>query len=896
MIERKGTRLIVSGLFLYFTFTFFSSCQSKEVAVEREISLDRDWLIQAAEKVDVPGEKIAGPHFDLTGWRRTDVPSTVLGALFRNGEVEEPFLGKRLEQIGKERFAGPWWYRKEFSLPRLKSFPHVRLCFNGINYRADVWLNGKKIGSKEEIFGSFRVFELDVSDIIRPGKNFLAVEIFPPQPGDFTIGFVDWNPEPPDKNMGIWRPVVLRLSGPVSIDNPFVQTDVNVETLAEASLVITAELVNHTEEAIDGTLQAELEAIALTQRVRLEPGERKTARFDAETFDELRLRHPRLWWPHPWGEQNFYELRLKFLHKGGVSDERKVTFGIREVSDYINEEGHRGFKINGRPILIRGGGWVDDIFLADDDRKLEAKLGYTRHMNLNAIRLEGFWGTSHRLYDLCDRLGILIMAGWSCQWEWDSHAGKRCDEYGGIQTPEEKELIARSFRDQVVLWRNHPSVFVWLVGSDKLPRPELERKYHAILTAHDPTRPVLGAAKGLTSEVSGPTRVKMNGPYDYVPPVYWFEDKKYGGAFGFNTETGPGPQPPPLESLKKMIPGDHLWPIDDVWNFHCARGMFKTLKRYIEALERRYGKLKDVHDFIRKAQVANYEAMRAMFEAFVAHKHRSTGVIQWMLNAAWPKLYWQLYDYYLMPNGAFYGARKAGQPLHLLYHYHEKCVYAANDYLEPRRNLRASIRAIDLQSREIFKREIQFDIEANSSTRLAELSGIPVRGPVYFLDLRLEDDRGKMVSQNFYWLPARQDVLDYRSTTWFVTPIKEFADLRALESLPMVKLDVEWHFEPSESEGKAIVKLNNPTETIAFFVEVRVQKKRSDSAVLPIYWDDNYISLLPGESRTLEGEFHLEDLDGEEPEVVVSGWNVESETKIAATAASVQNFGQTINE
>lgn len=882
MTQKRRTRTGPIFLGLFISFLFPLACRTKEVAVEREIALDRDWFMQASDKVNATGETIAGPNVDLTGWWRTEVPSTVLASLYRNGEIKDPFFGKNLELIDKDRFARAWWYRKEFSLPALKSLPHVRLFFNGINYRANIWLNGRKIGNKDEIFGSFRIFEFNISDIVRPGKNFLAVEVFPPQLGDFTIGFVDWNPEPPDRNMGVWRPVILRLTGPVSIDNPFVQADVNVETLDEASLTITAELTNHIEEVMEGTLQAELEDIILTQRVRLKAGEKRTVKFDAEEFDKLRLRHPRLWWPHPWGEQNLYELKLKFLQKATVSDERKVIFGIREVADYLTAEGHRGFKVNGRPILIRGGGWVDDIFLADDDRKLEAKLGYVKHMNLNAIRLEGFWGSSSKLYDLCDRLGILIMAGWSCQWEWDSYVGKRCDEYGGIQTPEEMELIVRSFRDQVVLWRNHPSVFVWLVGSDKLPRPELERKYHDILATYDPSRPVLGAAKGLTSEASGPTRVKMNGPYDYVPPVYWFEDKKYGGAFGFNTETGPGPQPPPLESLKRMIPENHLWPIDDVWNYHCARGMFKTLGRYIEALERRYGKPRDVHDFVRKAQVANYEAMRAMFEAFVAHKPRSTGIIQWMLNAAWPKLYWQLYDYYLMPNGAFYGAKKACQPLHLLYHYREKSVYAANDYLEPRRHLRASVRLLNFRSQDIFKEERSFDIEANSSVRVLELPSLPSGEPVCFLDLRLKDGDGKVVSQNFYWLPARGDVLDYQATTWFVTPIKEFADMRALDNLPVVKLDAECNFESNVSERKVLVKLINPAETIAFFVEMRLQKKKSRSAVLPVYWDDNYITLLPGETRTVGARFFLEDLAGEEPEVVVSGWNVESEIRAEA--------------
>ena len=248
---------------------------------------------------------------------------------------------------------------------------------------------------------------------------------------------------------------------------------------------------------------------------------------------------------------------------------------------------------------------------------------------------------------------------------------KACDEkYGGILTPEEIDLMSQSWQDQVIWLRNHPSIFLWMLASDKLPHPDLERKYHATFAQYDPTRPFLASAGGAGSEdvtgapatesiISGPTGVKMLGPYAYTPPVYWFTDTKFGGAYGFNTETGPGPQIPPLESVKKMIPEDHLWPIDDYWNFHCGRNEFVRLDRYQKAIDKRFGKSNNVEEFVRKAQVINYELMRPQFEAFSAHRYNATGVIQWMLNSSWPEMYWQLFDSYLMPNGAFYGAKKS---------------------------------------------------------------------------------------------------------------------------------------------------------------------------------------------------------------------------------------------
>jgi exo-1,4-beta-D-glucosaminidase len=839
-----------------------------------DLPLADGWFIRSSAEVQGDGAAVSGLGLDMAGWVKASVPTTVLAALRANGEYADIFTGKNMEAVPADRFLSSWWFRKEFDLPADRGLACARIGFDGINYRADIWLNGRRIASKDEVYGSFRTFDLDISKDAKPGRNVLAVEIFPPQTGDFTIGFVDWNPKPPDQNMGLWRPVTLRLSGPVSIEQPFVTSKVDLETLAEADLTISADAWNHMDQPVSGILQAELEGAVFSQEVSLGPNEKKSVVFGSVQFPGLKIKEPRLWWPHNLGDPNLYSVKLSFQARKLISDEESVTFGIREVGDYFNEQGHRGFTVNGQKILIRGGGWVDDLFLTEDPRDLEAKVKYTKHMNLNTIRLEGFWGSGPALYDLCDRAGVLLMAGWSCQWEWENYAGKPDDDFGSIKTPEDMELIARSLNDQILLWRNHPSIFVWMLGSDKLPRPELERKYDEVLKACDPSRPAVMSAKGLRSEISGPTGVKMNGPYDYVPPVYWFEDTRNGGAFGFNTETGPGPQPPPLDSLKKMLPADHLWPIDDVWDYHCARNEFGSLDRYNEALGRRYGKPKDLDDYVRKAQVVNYEAMRAMFEAFAAHRPVTTGVIQWMLNAAWPKLYWQLYDYYLMPNGAFYGAKKASRPVHILHHPLNNGIYVINDRLGHFSGGKAHIRVFDLESREVFTDVKDVDVTPNSATVITTLPAIKGLSSVYFLDLKLVDNGGGLVAENFYWLPAKRDVMNYAATEWFVTPIKEFADLTALNRLPPVTLKVMSSFEPTENEQQVRVTLQNPSDKIAFFVNLDVVGRQSGRAILPIYWDDNCVSLLPGESKTLTATFDPADLQGDEPVVRVDGWNV----------------------
>lgn len=862
---------------LFVLVLFLPSCRQSADTFPFETALDDGWHIRSSAEVSEEGESLSRSGYDVQNWYPTTVPSTVLAALVKNRIYGDVFFGKNLENVPAEPFKNSWWYRKEFALENIEAFSHARLILEGINYRANIWLNGNKIASADKLFGAFRIFEIDITDVLIQGTNTLALEVLPPQPGDFTIGFVDWNPRPPDENMGIWREVKLRLSGPVSIDNPFVRSEVNLDTLEEARLIVSADLVNRTGEKVSGVLNGEIEDIRFEQSFLLEPFEEREISFHPEEFGSLALSRPLLWWPNNMGEQNLYPIRLTASVDGRVSDVQDFKFGIRDVSDYINERGHRGYKINGKKVLIRGGGWVDDLFLVEDPKKIEIQIKYAKHMNLNVLRLEGFWGSSQTLYDLADRYGLLLMAGWSCHWEWEEYLGKPVDKFGGIQTPEEMDLIARSLRDQVVWLRNHPSVFVWALGSDRLPRPELEKKYYTILNGIDPTRPTLAACGYLESEISGPTAVKMNGPYDYVTPNYWYEDKKRGGAFGFNTETGPGPQPPPLESIMKMIPQDHLWPIDDEWNFHCARNEFNTLDRYIHALDNRYGAAKSVEEFARIAQVASYEAMRAMFESFGVNKHNATGIIQWMYNSAWPAMFWQLFDYYLMPNGAFYGAKTGSEPLNLVYNYGSEDIYIVNDTLHAFENLTAEVRVLNVDSKALLSESIPVSVDENTSKKIFDMSPMDGLSSVYFLDLKLKDADGKAVSRNFYWLSIKKDVLDETNSTWFYTPNQSFADFKGLKDLPEVQVKASCRIADLGNEQEIQVSLENLSDTIALFIELKLIGEESGDSVLPIFWDENYLSLLPGETRKISARFLKEDLKGEAPVFRFSGWNVKGD-------------------
>jgi exo-1,4-beta-D-glucosaminidase len=433
-----------------------------------------------------------------------------------------------------------------------------------------------------------------------------------------------------------------------------------------------------------------------------------------------------------------------------ISDARDIIFGIRKIEAYVNDAGYKGFKLNGKEVLIKGAGWTDDIFLRETKESNEIQVEYMKHMNLNTVRFENIWGTSQNIYDLCDRYGIMVMVGWSCQWEWDNYLGKSTDEYGGIKSDEDIELIIESLGDQIRYLQHHPSIFVWLVGSDKIPRPALEKKYRDLILGID-NRPYLASASTRTSEVSGPTGVKMNGPYEYVGPNYWYLDSVNGGAYGFNTETGPGPQIPVKETILRMIPANKLWPVNEIWNYHCnpSSEAFNSLDVFSKALQQRYGWPISLDNFLLKSDAQSYEAMKGMFEAFRANSPNTTGIIQWMLNSAWPSFYWQLYDYYLLPTAAYYAARKANAPVQLIYNYGNNNLYAVNETLKRYEKAKARIRLLDIQSREIISEELIITLDENISTRIFKIP--PISGNM-FLSLSLLDEQNTLIADNFYWL------------------------------------------------------------------------------------------------------------------------------------------------
>jgi exo-1,4-beta-D-glucosaminidase len=865
-----------------------------------KLPLRENWTLQSSAKVEAKGEAVSTPAFVPKGWHNATVPTTVVAALVKDKTLPDPFFAMNLRQfpgltypIGgnfsniamqpDSPYAVSWWYRKQFAAPASYAGKTVWLNFKGINYRANVWLNGKQIANSDDIAGAWRTYEFNVTAAVKPGReNVLAVQVFAPTENDLAITFVDWNPAPPDKNMGLWREVYLTTSGPVALRYPTVVSKLNLPANDSAQLTVTAQLKNSTSQPVKGKLKGRIDVmtggVTFEQEVELAANEVKDVTFTPDQFPQLTFSNPLLWWPAQMGRPSLYPLTMTFEVNGKASDRSHSEFGIREVTSELNPTGGRAFHINGKNILIRGGGWTPDMMLRENSQRLHDEFRYVRDMGLNTVRLEGKLETQE-FFDLADQKGILVMAGWCCCDFWERWTRWK---------PQDFEIAQQSLRDQIYRLRSHPSLILWLNGSDNPPPPDVEQMYLDIEKQLLWPNPVVSSATGKATTVTGDSGVKMTGPYEYVAPGYWEQDTLQGqptrkscnpggcgGAYGFNTETSMGPAVPPLESIRTMVGKDHLWPIDDVWNYHAGGGEFKTIQVFSEALANRYGKSDSVEDFAAKSQLQTYEGVRAMYEAYSRNKYQSTGVIQWMLNNAWPSMIWHLYDYYLRPAGGYFGAKRAMEALHPVYGYDDHSIWVVSSQYEDVKGLKLTTKIYNLDMTEKFSHEDSLDSPADSTAKILTLPAVDGLSSVYFVALRLADSTGKLVGSNFYWLSTKPETLDWSKSTWWMTPTDSYANYTALAQLPKVKLVVNEHTERQGEESVTRVTLENPSKTLAFFVRLKVEKGSNGDEILPVLWQDNYISLLPGEKREVTASYRTSELGTSKPQIEVSGWNVE---------------------
>jgi len=817
------------------------------------------WQLQEVGKVVQPGETISRMDYEPGGWFKATVPGTVLTSLVNEGVYPEPLYGEnnRPDKIPDTLCRTSYWYRTTFTAPASYEGKRVWLTFKGINYTAEVWVNGRQIGN---IQGAFARGIFDVTDKVTVGKtNALAVHISPqPHPGAThektvangtgpnggvtgldgptflcSIGW-DWIPTIRDRNTGIWQDVVLSATGPVVLPDPAVTSDLPLPRTDTADLTVQATVRNITDSAQSGVLDGTIGGISFKANVSLTPKETRTVTFSPETTAALRVKNPRLWWPNGYGPQNLYTLRLKFVVGGAVSDEREVSFGIRKITYALPGSDNLALSVNGVPVVAKGGDWgMDEAMKRIPRARLEAMIRMHQIANYTMIRNWVGQSTSEEIYGLCDQYGLLL---------WDEFFEPHPVD-GPI--PENTELYLANVREKILRYRNHPCIALWCARNEGDPPPAIGEGIQKLINELDPKRlyqPSSTSGRGVNS----------GGPYHWrTPREFYF----FGEAF--KTEIG-SMSVPTLEAVQAMMPEKDWEVVNNDWAEHDFCAGAQQGDRYPEIITSRYGYPANLADFVRKGQMANYEAFRAMYEGrFAKLFHPATGVITWMSSPAQPSFVWQLYSHDLEPNSSLYGARKACEPVHVQLNQNNWHLMVINNTPRALSGLRVAAAVYNLDGSRRYYQTTTITAGSSAATD-AELMAFPEQlSAVHFVSLELRNPQGRLLSENFYWraLPEDED------------------NFTALKELPMVTLDIEAKRHDRGGRCLLDVQVKNPTRNIVLLAHLQLRREQSGRRVLPVFYSDNYLSLLPGETKTLVVDAALADLGGETPVLAVDGWN-----------------------
>ncbi len=817
----------------------------------REIMLHDEWQAKRAGEIPVDGTVISSVDFEPTGWMKAVVPGTVLTTLLHNGVFPDPFIGMNNELIpdiyntGAEFYT--YWFRKEFTVPELQPDQQVWLKFRGINYSADVFMNGHRI-SHDTHKGMFLRQKYRITPYLNSNEpNIIAVIVHPPDPvgeanggqgGDGTIARSvtqqctpgwDWVCPVRDRNTGIWDQVSLEITGAVDLRHPFVKTRVPGERLPgikqqPAFIDISAELVNTTDEVQKGTLTTEIEGRKFNLPVIIEPNDVLNV-----SLPEIKIENPRLWWPNGMGPANLYDLQLQFEQNGAVTDADAFRFGIRENSTLFDEKtGARVFLVNGQKIFIKGGNWISsDLLLRHSPERYEAEVRMHADMNMNMIRI---WGGSiterPEFYEACDKHGMLVWQDlWvtgDCNGRWFDPRKKESQARRQAY-PDNHSLFINSVIDQVKMLRNHPSLYMWC-GGNEFPPPENinEQLADEIFPKYDGTRYYLNESTSsdlARNTIGGPG----DGPYGIQNPARFFNTPSYP----FNPEIGSIGMPN-VETMRRMMNEKDLEPpVNDrpnrVWQYHKYIGYGQTIENF--------GEIKGIDDFCKKAQVVNYEQYRALQEGFNAGMwNMYTGMLVWKNQNPWTSLRGQFYDIFLDQTGGFYGYMQGAKPLHIQLNLNDSSICVVNQTLFDAGNFTAEAHLFDLKGNLLNQQKFEVQATANSTeiTGKADVSKRPEG--LYFLRLLLKNNTGETVDENLYWLTNSPE------------------DLQDLEELNPASIQMN---TGKDKEGAHMLTLKNEGQETAFFIRLKVVNEESSELVLPVFFEDNYITLFPGEQRKL---------------------------------------------
>jgi len=881
----------------------FFGCNKKQSINNQPVNPGQkitSFQLKAAVLVNQNGAEISTGDFQPDHWYPVAVPSTVLRALVNNGVYPDPYIGmnnmkipdasdKFNKKYGLTKYSylpnkeNPWktpyWYRSTFKLSKAYQGKHLWLTFKGINYKADVWLNGKQIADSSHMKSMFKKFTYNITQNAQVGQtNYLAVKIYPvDHPGEpaqpqttvlgpfgsngglddaigkdvtmlCSIGW-DWIPAIRDREMGIWEGVNVQATGLIKMEKPHVVTKLSLPDTTKARLTIQTHLINLGDQSQNGVVHVSIaphnfkgNTVQFSQKITLSPNQYKEITFSPDNTQKLLFQNPHLWWPNNYGQQNLYDLTMNVQTKNGYTDQQKVTFGIRQIDSKVVMVGkypRRDFYINGEKIHLTGGAWVPDLLLHKTAKRYEQEMKLWKQDNLNLVRV---WGGGiappDDFFKACDEDGLLV---WQDFWI----SGDTNGRFGGSRDwPLSTELFLSDVKSTIKRLRNHPSLLLWTGGNETYPRKDILQGISKYMAQLDGTRPFLPSSAnsdlppkswGWTWPDNGPSGTYSGGPYYWVPPAKYYQLADSAKDWVFKNEVGI-PSVPSVGVLKRFIPDlkpdpSKPYPLNNTWGYHDACEGNGKYSYYDNAIRNEYGKPTSLSDYVDKAQLVNAVNYRAIFEAVNKNLKQTSGVLLWKVNSSWPSVMWQLYDWYLRPNAGYYYTKKANEPIHIQLNLDNHNVAVINKRYIKTGNLIASAKVFDINMNLINQKSQEISVGPDNVKELFKIEPKRKSG-IYFVDLNLTDQKGNDISHNFYWMSPDHNY-------------------KKLMNLKKANLDITKRIVKENGQEKVYIDVKNRTNQLAFFINIEIVNASNNQEILPSYWSDNYFSLLPERQKTV---------------------------------------------
>ncbi|MBR5296749.1 MAG: discoidin domain-containing protein [Parabacteroides sp.] len=811
-----------------------------------------NWKLQRASEVSASGEEISTLNFIPENWVVATVPGTILSSYKNIGAIPDPNYADNQLHISESFFNSDFWYRDEFEVPNDFKKEQLFLNFDGINWKAKIFLNGKYIGRMD---GAFIRGKFNVTDLIVPGKNVVAVEIIKndnlgaikeknKQSTDFnggilgadnptfhaTIGW-DWIPTIRGRNRGIWNDVYLTTSGDVTVSDPLVQSILPLPDTTSAILLAKIMVKNNSSKEVKGLLEGKIGEISIQQPVELKANEEKCVVFDVTEYPQLKMDNPRLWWPKGYGEPYLYDARFTFKIDNVVSDSYNFKVGIRQM--IFNEDNQvLSMFINGRRFIGRGGNWgFSESNLNYREREYDIAVAYHADMNFTIIRNWVGMTGDEEFYDACDRHGIMI---WQDFWLANPTDGP---------DPYNPSMFIANAKDYVRRVRKHPSIALYCGRNEGFPPKKIDQALRAIIKEeHSDIHYISSSADDV---------VTGHGPYRMLPAKEYFTLEV--GHDKFHSERGM-PNVMTYESMLRTFSPEGIWPQGDQWGLHdYTQEGAQGCTSFNEIIAKGYGEPQNAKEFAELAQWVNYDGHRSMYES--RSKNRK-GLLMWMSHSCWPSMVWQTYDYYFEPTAGYFGIKKASEPLHIQWNPAIDEVEVVNYSAGTQSGLVAKVQVLNMDASVAWEKVVTLDSNEDTTNNCIQLEFPDNLSKVHFIKMTLSKDN-ELLSENFY----------HRS--------KEENNYQDLRQLPKVSLQSDVVVEEDkDGQWLATVTLKNKTSVPALMIRLNVIGEKDSLQFLPIFYSDNYFSLLPGEEKLITIRWKDEDTRGNLPKVLITGYNV----------------------